>query len=159
VVTRFRDRTVLFGDAGGAVVLRAGEGKRGILGFQLHSDGANFKERTCPGSGLRTGRSSTRSRSASGATVVQRDSPRQRANVALAERSSRRVPNGILELRLVGEYCADAVWKDKKRQPLEACLGEVVGRMPALAAQTKRERAEREHRQIAEQEATSPTAG
>ena len=25
------------------MVLRAGEGKRGILGFQLHSDGANFK--------------------------------------------------------------------------------------------------------------------
>jgi len=72
---------------------------------------------------------------------VQRDSPRQRANVALAERSSRRVPNGILELRLVGEYCADAVWKDKKRQPLEACLGEVVGRMPARKTE---ERAEKE---------------
>ncbi len=52
MVTRFRDRTVLFGDAGGAVVLRAGEGKRGILGFQLHSDGANFKELYVPGVGF-----------------------------------------------------------------------------------------------------------
>jgi len=52
VVTRFRDRTVLFGDAGGAVVLRAGEGERGILGFQLHSDGANFKDLYVPGVGF-----------------------------------------------------------------------------------------------------------
>jgi 3-oxoacyl-[acyl-carrier-protein] synthase-3 len=52
VVTRFRDRTVLFGDAGGAVVLRGGEGERGILGFQLHSDGANFKDLYVPGVGF-----------------------------------------------------------------------------------------------------------
>ena len=52
VVTRFRDRTVLFGDAGGAVVLQAGEGERGILGFQLHSDGANFKDLYVPGVGF-----------------------------------------------------------------------------------------------------------
>ncbi len=52
VVTRFRDRTVLFGDAAGAVVLRAGEGERGILGFQLHSDGANFKDLYVPGVGF-----------------------------------------------------------------------------------------------------------
>jgi len=52
VVTRFRDRTVLFGDAGGAVVLRAGEGERGILGFQLHSDGSNFKDLYVPGVGF-----------------------------------------------------------------------------------------------------------
>src|SRR6266850_379581 len=45
-------RTVLFGDAGGAVVLRAGEGERGILGFQLHSDGANFKDLYVPGVGF-----------------------------------------------------------------------------------------------------------
>ena len=52
VVTRFRDRTVLFGDAGGAVVLRAGEGERGLLGFQLHSDGSNFKDLYVPGVGF-----------------------------------------------------------------------------------------------------------
>ena len=52
MVTRFRDRTVLFGDAGGAVVLRAGEGERGLLGFQLHSDGANFKDLYVPGVGF-----------------------------------------------------------------------------------------------------------
>src|SRR5205814_6034107 len=38
-ITRFRDRTVLFGDAGGACVLRGAEGERGLLGFQVHSDG------------------------------------------------------------------------------------------------------------------------
>lgn len=52
VVTRFRDRTVLFGDAGGAVVLRASDGERGILDFQLHSDGANFKDLYVPGMGF-----------------------------------------------------------------------------------------------------------
>src|SRR6267143_1672564 len=52
VVTRFRDRAVLFGDAAGAVVLRAGEGERGILGFQLHSDGSNFKDLYVPGVGF-----------------------------------------------------------------------------------------------------------
>jgi 3-oxoacyl-[acyl-carrier-protein] synthase III len=50
--TGFRDRTVLFGDAGGAVVLRAGEGNRGLLGFQLHSDGANFTDLYVPGAGF-----------------------------------------------------------------------------------------------------------
>ncbi len=52
VVTRFRDRTVLFGDAAGAVVLRPDEGERGILGFQLHSDGSNFKDLYVPGVGF-----------------------------------------------------------------------------------------------------------
>src|SRR5438309_8252351 len=42
--TRFRDRTVLFGDAGGAMILRAEEGDRGLLGFQLHSDGSAYKD-------------------------------------------------------------------------------------------------------------------
>jgi len=68
VVTRFHDRTMLFGDAAGAVVRRAGEGECGTLGFQLHSAGASFKDLYVPGVGLRTGRSSTRSRSGSGAT-------------------------------------------------------------------------------------------
>ena len=52
VATRFRDRTVLFGDAAGAIVLRGGEGERGILGFQLHSDGANFEDLYVPGLGF-----------------------------------------------------------------------------------------------------------
>jgi 3-oxoacyl-[acyl-carrier-protein] synthase-3 len=52
VATRFRDRTVLFGDAAGAVVLRAAEGDRGLLGFQLHSDGANFRDLAVPGVGF-----------------------------------------------------------------------------------------------------------
>ena len=38
--TRFRHLTVLFGDAGAAVVLRAQEGERGIVDQVLHTDGA-----------------------------------------------------------------------------------------------------------------------
>jgi hypothetical protein len=34
--TKFRDRTVLFGDAAGALVLRLEEGDRGVLGFKLY---------------------------------------------------------------------------------------------------------------------------
>ena len=41
--SRFRDRTVLFGDAGGACVLRALPGERGVLGFKVHSDGHGFE--------------------------------------------------------------------------------------------------------------------
>ena len=52
VATQFRDRTVLFGDAGGAVVMRAEEGERGLLGFQLHSDGASFQDLYVPGVGF-----------------------------------------------------------------------------------------------------------
>src|SRR3982751_3652842 len=52
VYTTFRDRVVLFGDAGGAVVLRQGEGDRGLLGFRVHSDGANFKDLYVPGAGV-----------------------------------------------------------------------------------------------------------
>ncbi len=52
VYTTFRDRVVLFGDAGGAVVLRQGEGDTGLLGFQVHSDGANFKDLYVPGAGF-----------------------------------------------------------------------------------------------------------
>ncbi len=52
VYTTFRDRVVLFGDAGGAVVLRQGEGDNGLLGFQVHSDGANFKDLYVPGAGF-----------------------------------------------------------------------------------------------------------
>jgi 3-oxoacyl-[acyl-carrier-protein] synthase III len=52
VITGFRDRTVLFGDAAGAVVLRASDSERGLLGFQLHSDGANFADLYVPGIGF-----------------------------------------------------------------------------------------------------------
>src|SRR5207248_1389550 len=52
VVTSFRDRTVLFGDAAGAVVLRASDGERGLLGFQLYSDGANCTALYVPGLGF-----------------------------------------------------------------------------------------------------------
>ena len=50
--TKFRDRTVLFGDAAGAVVLRAAEGDRGVLGFKLHSDGGPFDQLYVPSSGF-----------------------------------------------------------------------------------------------------------
>ncbi len=50
--TRFRDRTVLFGDAAGAVVLRAREGEGGVLGFKLHSDGAPFDQLYVPSCGF-----------------------------------------------------------------------------------------------------------
>jgi len=50
--TRFRDRTVLFGDAAGAVVLRAEEGERGVLGFKVHSDGSTFRDLYVPACGF-----------------------------------------------------------------------------------------------------------
>jgi 3-oxoacyl-[acyl-carrier-protein] synthase-3 len=52
VYTTFRDRVVLFGDAAGAVVLRQGDGDAGLLGFAVHSDGANFKDLYVPGAGF-----------------------------------------------------------------------------------------------------------
>ncbi|HEY6051703.1 MAG TPA: 3-oxoacyl-[acyl-carrier-protein] synthase III C-terminal domain-containing protein, partial [Thermoanaerobaculia bacterium] len=50
--SRFRDRIVLFGDAAGAAVLRAGEGERGLLGFRLHSDGTDFQDLCVPSVGF-----------------------------------------------------------------------------------------------------------
>ena len=50
--TKFRDRTVLFGDAAGAAVLRASEGESGLLGFQVHSDGAAFRSLYVPAVGF-----------------------------------------------------------------------------------------------------------
>jgi 3-oxoacyl-[acyl-carrier-protein] synthase III len=50
--TRFRDRTVLFGDAGGACVLRGEEGDRGLLGFKVHSDGEGFEALYVPSAGF-----------------------------------------------------------------------------------------------------------
>src|SRR5437588_6329186 len=51
-ITRFRDRTVLFGDAGGAAVLRGEEGERGLLGFKVHSDGTRFEDLYVPACGF-----------------------------------------------------------------------------------------------------------
>src|SRR5438132_893891 len=51
-VSQFRDRTVLFGDAGGAAVLRAAEGERGLLGFKVHSDGRAFEGLYVPSCGF-----------------------------------------------------------------------------------------------------------
>ena len=51
--TRFRHLTVLFGDAGAAVVLKAGEDGRGILDQALHSDGSEFDKLYVPGTGFR----------------------------------------------------------------------------------------------------------
>jgi 3-oxoacyl-[acyl-carrier-protein] synthase-3 len=51
--SRFRHLTVLFGDAGSAVVLRAQEGERGILDQELHTDGADFEKLHVPGTGFK----------------------------------------------------------------------------------------------------------
>jgi 3-oxoacyl-[acyl-carrier-protein] synthase-3 len=50
--SKFRDRTVLFGDAGGAAVLRGTEGESGLLGFKVHSDGAGFEGLYVPACGF-----------------------------------------------------------------------------------------------------------
>ena len=50
--TKFRDRTVLFGDAAGAAVLTAGEGDAGLLGFKLHADGSQAKNLYVPSGGF-----------------------------------------------------------------------------------------------------------
>lgn len=50
--TKFRDRTVLFGDGAGACVLRAEEGERGLLGCELHADGSALRELYVPGVGF-----------------------------------------------------------------------------------------------------------
>ncbi|MFL5409688.1 MAG: 3-oxoacyl-ACP synthase III family protein [Myxococcales bacterium] len=50
--TKFRDRTVLFGDAAGALVLRLEEGDRGVLGFKLYTDGESFRDLYVPSVGF-----------------------------------------------------------------------------------------------------------
>ncbi|MBI4161557.1 MAG: ketoacyl-ACP synthase III, partial [Acidobacteria bacterium] len=51
--TRFRDRTVLFGDAGAAVVLGpTTEADRGLLGAILKTDGSGFRHLYVPGGGF-----------------------------------------------------------------------------------------------------------
>ncbi len=50
--TRFRDRTVLFGDAGGAVVIQAREdGARGVIDSILRTDGTEYDKLIVPGVG------------------------------------------------------------------------------------------------------------
>lgn len=50
--TRFRNLTVLFGDAGAAVVIQAGSGDRGVLDCILRSDGSGFDKIYVPGVGF-----------------------------------------------------------------------------------------------------------
>jgi len=50
--SKFRDRTVLFGDAAGACILRAADSESGLLGFELHSDGSSFKNLYVPSCGF-----------------------------------------------------------------------------------------------------------
>jgi 3-oxoacyl-[acyl-carrier-protein] synthase III len=51
-ISTFRDRTVLFGDAAGACLLRAGEGERGLIGFEVRSDGTDFESLYVPACGF-----------------------------------------------------------------------------------------------------------
>jgi 3-oxoacyl-[acyl-carrier-protein] synthase-3 len=51
--TRFRHLTVLFGDAGAAVVVRAIDGERGILDQELHADGHDYEKLFVPGTGFK----------------------------------------------------------------------------------------------------------
>jgi 3-oxoacyl-[acyl-carrier-protein] synthase-3 len=49
----FRHLTVLFGDAGGAVVIRASEGERGVVDSLLHTQGDEYQKLYVPGNGFR----------------------------------------------------------------------------------------------------------
>lgn len=52
--TEIRDRTVLFGDGAGAVVVEAdGEGSRGLIASKLFTDGSNIEALYVPGLGFR----------------------------------------------------------------------------------------------------------
>ena len=51
--TAIRDRTVLFGDGAGAVVVEASENGSGILAAKLFTDGSNIKALYVPGVGFR----------------------------------------------------------------------------------------------------------
>ena len=54
--TGLRDRAVLFGDGGGAMVLEANESGdgRGFLGFVMYTDGANWNKLYVPGGGCKS---------------------------------------------------------------------------------------------------------
>jgi 3-oxoacyl-[acyl-carrier-protein] synthase-3 len=51
--TRFRNVTVLFGDAGGAVVIKAEEGNRGVIDCILRTDGSEYDRIYVPGAGFK----------------------------------------------------------------------------------------------------------
>lgn len=51
--TAIRDRTVLFGDGAGAVVVEGREGEQGFLASKLFSDGSNIEALYTPGVGFR----------------------------------------------------------------------------------------------------------
>jgi 3-oxoacyl-[acyl-carrier-protein] synthase-3 len=52
--TKIRDRTVLFGDGAGAVVMQASpDTTRGFMASKLYSDGSNFEALYMPGAGFR----------------------------------------------------------------------------------------------------------
>lgn len=52
--TKIRDRTVLFGDGAGAVVVEASEnGQRGLIASKLYTDGSNIEALYVPGVGFR----------------------------------------------------------------------------------------------------------
>jgi 3-oxoacyl-[acyl-carrier-protein] synthase III len=51
--TRFRNLTVLFGDAGAAVVLKAENGDRGVVDSILHTNGSEFERIYVPGAGFK----------------------------------------------------------------------------------------------------------
>lgn len=51
--TRFRNVTVLFGDAGAAVVIRAEECERGVLDSILRTNGSDYDKIYVPGAGFR----------------------------------------------------------------------------------------------------------
>jgi 3-oxoacyl-[acyl-carrier-protein] synthase-3 len=52
--TRFRNVTVLFGDAAAAVVIQAqDDGNRGVIDCVLHTDGSDFERIYVPGAGFR----------------------------------------------------------------------------------------------------------
>jgi 3-oxoacyl-[acyl-carrier-protein] synthase-3 len=50
--SRFRHLTVLFGDGGAAVVVKAVEGERGIVDQILHTDGTDYDKLYVPGTGF-----------------------------------------------------------------------------------------------------------
>ena len=52
--TKIRDRTVLFGDGAGAVIMEASpDGERGFIASKLYSDGSNIEALYMPGAGFR----------------------------------------------------------------------------------------------------------
>ncbi len=51
--TKFRHLTVLFGDAGAAVVVKAVDGERGVLDQELHTDGKDYETLFVPGNGFK----------------------------------------------------------------------------------------------------------